>query len=88
MSNYDPTILEGLFSETELLSMRASLVATITGSPGREIQSVQTRDLSTVFAPGTPAHVMLAAVQYALYKLKPETYKKPSLAKVKSYYAL
>lgn len=86
MATYDYTILEGLLTESELLEMRTNLVSALTsGTPGTNITSVSTRDLSTIFSVGTPPEQMLKAVNYALYKIDPITYSVPSSSKVRRY---
>lgn len=83
---FDYTCLEGVLSERELLDMRSTLVGYLTGAPGRTLSSVSTRDLSTTFGASVPPELMLKAVNYALYKLNPITYSKPSVAKVRMIY--
>jgi len=75
MPYFDITILSkaGL-SESELLSMRSSLVTAITTGNGSSITSTNTRDLSVSFAQNYKPEELLAAVNYALQKLDPSTY--------------
>lgn len=76
-------------SESELLTIRSNLVsALVSGTPGSEVTSVSTRDLSTTFALGVRPEIMLQAVHYALWKLDPDVYEQPSTTKVNRYYTL
>lgn len=84
MANKFPiTGLVGL-SEAQLLSMQATVAASLVSDDlGGTTTSVTTRDLSTTVTPnGSPAEI-LAAVQYALWKLDPATYEMPDSAKLR-----
>lgn len=84
----DITILCGL-SESELLTIRSNIVTALTaGVAGTDVTSVSTRDLSTTKDVTVRPEEMLQAVNYALWKLDPNTYTQPSSTKVKRYYTL
>lgn len=77
------TGLVGL-SEAQLLAIQAKVAASLVSDDmGGIITSVTTRDLSTTLTPnGSPVEI-LAAVQYALWKLDPKTYDMPDSAKLR-----
>lgn len=73
---FDITILHSAgLSESELLSMRASLVESLTSGQGGVITQTSTRDLTVSFSGNSAKpEELLAAVNYALQKLDPDTY--------------
>lgn len=76
-------------AESELLTLRTNIVTSLmAATPGTDVTSVSTRDLSTTSTVGVRPEVMLQAVNYALWKLDPDTYTQPSSTKVKRYYTL
>jgi hypothetical protein len=86
--SFNITMLEGL-SEATLLTLRSSAeAALLSGTIGTTITSIQTRDLSTTFAVNTTPQQMLQAINYALWKCDPDTYKQPSATKAITYYTV
>lgn len=76
-------------AESELLTIRSNLVsALVSGTPGSDITSVSTPDLSTTFTLGVRPEIMLQAVHYALWRLDPDVYEQPVTTKVNRYYTL
>lgn len=87
-STFDITCLVGL-SESELLTIRSSIVSSLTTSmPGTDVTSFSTMYLSTTTQIRVSPEVMLQAVNYALWKLDPDSYDQPESSKVHRYYTL
>jgi len=85
-NTFDQTVFEGL-TESELLNIRASAVASLTSTPGSTITSVTTRDLSTTFSVEATPQQILSACLWALQKLDSATYG-TSLIRAKRKYVV